>query len=281
MTTKSWILTLKQQGILTEGIKNGQQYYHLKTPCKIILTDVVTKQLKDKYDPKFEKGGILVATPTKIENETILTIQKILFLKNVSKKPASSYRPDNSELESALKQTLEATDNKTFPIRFHTHPTHSDNPPYEFFNYIYQSNTSEQDQIVSDTPYPVQNTNIDLLLPRSLILCSNEFANTMFIGFYNGLISPIEFGTYRQQELQKSIDEILDQISEWAKKDNNILILFGGAIVLAVLIIKFNRFAIPLILLLVAMMPTFVNLQYDKPKYYAQVTSGHVTIEIP
>ena len=280
MTTKNWILTLKQQGILTEGTKNGKQCFHLKTPCKIVLTDVATKQLKDNYDPKFEKGGILVATPTKIENVTILTIQKILFLKNVSYKPERSYQPNSSELKSALTQTLEATDNKTFPIRFHTHPTHSDNPLYELFNYIYQSNTSEQDQIVSDIAYPVANTNIDLLLPRSLVLC-NDKANTMFIGFYNGLIAPIEFKTHRQQELQQSMDKILDQISNWAKKDNNTWILVGGAIVLAFSIIRFNRFAIPLILLLVAMIPMSVNLQYDNPKYFAQVTSGHVTIEIP
>jgi len=81
--TTDWILKLKEEGSLTEGTKNGQEYLHLKTPCEVHLTKKAVKQLRDNYDPKLERGGVLVAKPEMIDGVTHLTIDRIIFLTNI------------------------------------------------------------------------------------------------------------------------------------------------------------------------------------------------------
>ena len=103
----------------------------------------------------------------------------------------------------------------------------------------------------------------------------------MFIGFYNGLIAPYEFDTHRRDQMSKAVNDIMDSFSEWAKKRNNIWWLIGGSVLFAILVIKYNKYTIPLIFLLIAMTPMFVNDQHGQPKYFAQLTKGQVIIEIP
>jgi len=279
MSAEEWILKLKQAGILSEGIKNGCQYLHLKTPCKIHLSHSVTKQLRDNYDSKNEKGGVFVALPEKIGNDTHLKISKVIFITNVSENPWNSYIADTIELQQALNDSLNDKHTKYLPLRFHTHPTHSDNPVNEIFNYIFQSNTSQQDQLVSDTPIPIDDINI--LMPRSIVLCSGKNTDKMFIGFYNGLIAPLEFDMHRKEQSQKALESILNGVVDWSKEGNNKWWIAGGGLMLALLIIRYNKFAIPLILLLVAMIPMFINDQHGQPKYFAQIRNGNVTIDIP
>jgi hypothetical protein len=66
------------------------------------------------------------------------------------------------------------------------------------FNYIFQCNTSEQDQLVSDTAVSVGD--LSVLMPRSLVLWNGKLSDKMFIGFYNGLIAPIEFEVHRHEQ---------------------------------------------------------------------------------
>jgi hypothetical protein len=279
MTTTDFIGQLKSERILIEGKKNDRDYLHLTTPCKVNISDTVTTELKSSYEPKKEKGGVLVAKPTKVGNETLLTVNKVIFLTNISKTPENSYLPDPQELQQALLETLSTSKEKTLPLRFHTHPTHSDNPVNEIFNYIFQSNSSDQDQLVSDTPISIGD--INLLLPRSIVLCNGKSADRMFIGFYNGLIAPLEFDTHRKEQSQKAIETIMNIVSEWTEEGNNKWWLVGGGLFLAILVIRYNRLAIPLILLLVTMIPMFINDQHGQPKYFAQVRTGKVSIDIP
>ena len=278
MNAIDWISKLKQDGVLVEGIKNNKEYLHLQTPCKVHLTDKAVNQLRDSYQADKEKGGILVAIPKRINNVTHLTIDNVVILSNISDNPQNSYRPDDKELNQALKDTYSGQVN-SLAIRFHTHPTHSDNPMNEILNYIYQCNTSEQDQLVSDTPVTIGEYSV--LMPRSLILCTGKMTERLFIGFYNGLIAPIEFETHRSEQAQKAMDNILSSVSEWAEEGNNKWWLIGGGLVLAFLIIRYNKFAIPFILMLVAMSPMFINDQHGQPKYFTQVTKGAVAIDFP
>ena len=279
MTATEWILKLKADGVLIEGTKNEKQYLHLQTPCKVHLTDKATNQLRDSYQADQEKGGVLVATPNRINGITHLTIDSAIFLTNVSDTPQNSYLPDSKELSEALKDTYSGQTENSLPIRFHTHPTHSDNPMNEMFNYIFQCNTSEQDQLVSDTPVSVGDLRV--LMPRSLVLCNGKLSDRMFIGFYNGLIAPIEFEAHRNEQTQKAMESIFENVSEWAKDESNKWWVIGGGITLAFLIIHYNKFAIPLILMLIQMSQLFINEQHGQPKYFAQITKGAVTIDLP
>lgn len=118
-------------------------------------------------------------------------------------------------------------------------------------------------------------------MPRCLVLSGDKIANKMFIGFYNGLIAPIEFDAHRKDLIRIARNSILNKISIWAKEGNNEWYLFGGGILLAILIIRYNKTAIPLILLLISMIPIFINSDQETTKYFAQVTTGEVTIELP
>jgi hypothetical protein len=279
MTAKEWISKLKVDGVLIEGTKNGRQYLHLQTPCKVHLTNSANNQLRDNYTADQEKGGILVAIPKRINGVTHLTIDRVIFLTNVADTPQKSYQPDNKDLNQALKDTYAGQTENSLPIHFHTHPTHSDNPMNELFNYINQSNTSEQDQLVSDTAVSIGDWSV--LMPRSLVLCSGKLSDRMFIGFYNGLIAPIEFESHRNEQTQKAMESIFKDVSEWAKEGDNKWWLVGGGIALALLIVNDNKSAIPLILMLIPMSQMFINDQHGQPKYFAQVTKGAVTIDLP
>jgi hypothetical protein len=279
MKATEWIIKLKVEEVLIEGTKNGNQYLHLQTPCKVHLTENATKQLRNSYQADQEKGGVLVAIPKRINGVTHLTIDRAIFLTNVSDTPKNRYRPDSKELKQALKDTYSGLTENSLSIRFHTHPTHSENAMNEIFNYIFQCNTSEQDQLVSDIPFSVGD--LSVLMPRSLVLCNSKISDRMFIGFYNGLIAPIEFESHRHEQTQKAMDTIFINVSEWAKEGSNKWWLVGGGITLAFLIIRYNKFAIPLILMLISMSQLFINDQYGQPKYFAHVTKGAITIDLP
>lgn len=279
MTAKEWLLKLKEDGVLIEGTKNDRQYLHLQTPCKVHFTDNATNELRDGYQSNQEKGGVLVAIPKRENGVTHLTIDRVTFLTNVSGTPQKSYEPDSKELNQALKDTLAGQTENSLPIHFQTHPIYSDNPMNELLNDIFHGNRSEQFELVSDTAVSIGGFNV--LMPRSLVLCSGELSDSMFIGFYNGLIAPIEFEVHQQEQTQKAMDSIFNNISEWAKEGNNKWWLVGGGIALALLIIRNNKYAIPLILMLIPMAQMFINDQQGQPKYFAHLTKGEVTIDLP
>jgi hypothetical protein len=279
MTTSEWILDLKKKEILTEGMKNLHNYLHLKTPCKIHINARVIQELRFNYETDQEKGGLLSLIPSKVGDEVHLEIDRIIFLKNISGHPENSYLPENIELDTALKSVLDEPVKKALPIRFHTHPSYSQNPINEIFNYLIQSNTSEKDQIVSDLPIRIGD--LDLLMPRCLILSGDKIVTKMFIGFYNGLIAPVEFDNHRKEVIQKARNTILDNVSAWTEEGNNKWFLYGGSILLIIGIIRYNKFAVPLILLLFSMIPFFINSEIENPKYFSQVSTGDVTINLP
>ncbi|MBN4049745.1 hypothetical protein JYT36_00795 [Bacteroidales bacterium AH-315-N07] len=276
MTNSQWIDQLYDDEILTNGELDRKEVFHLKTPCEIDLTEDASNKLRDNYEPGLEKGGVLVAYPQKKGNKTIFKINEIIYLKNDSNNPKHSYIPNSIELSNALKRAFKQ---HFLPIRFHTHPTEAENPIMEILNYLVQANTSEQDQIVSYTITRVGHK--ELLLPRSLMMGSCKTNLCRFIGFYNGLIAPIEFETHKSDTIKKAMDGILDKVDAWTKKGNSEWWVFGSGLVLAFLIIRYNKYAIPLMLLLAAMIPMLINDQHGHPTYFTQLTKGPVRIEIP
>jgi hypothetical protein len=276
MTPSEWLNSLCVSGILVPTTLKRQRVLHLQTPCQIHINENVSKALLDNYDPKCEKGGILAAYPEKRDGSTLLIVKEAIFLDNISRNPESSYLPTRCDLDMIFKR---AFDEQYLPISFHTHPTAHENSVAELLSYIWQSDTSKQDQLESYDAVKV--CDHPILFPRSLILVSGKSKNRMFIGFYGGLIAPIEFEKNKNEQMQKAMNIIVDSVSQWAKKGHNKWWLAGGGIVLAFLIIRHYKTAIPLILLLAAMAPMFLDVPYEKSRYYAQITGGQITIEIP
>ena len=136
MNARDWILKLKKDGVLVEDSKDGKLFLHLNTPCKIHLTENATKQLLDEYVPHVEKGGFLVAIPARKNGVTHLTIDTIMFLKNVADAPERSYLADRNDENEALRATYAGIPVNSLPLQFHTHPTRSDNTLFELFSYL-------------------------------------------------------------------------------------------------------------------------------------------------
>ena len=143
MNALEWVLKLKDEGILAESPRDGKAFLHLSTPCKIHLTAAATKHLQDEYVPHLEKGGYFVAIPERRDGVTHLTVDRIIFLPNVSESPERSYLPSSDEVLRVLKETYSGSEENALPISFHTHPTHSDNVLGEMFTYLHQSDTSQ------------------------------------------------------------------------------------------------------------------------------------------
>lgn len=254
------------------------KYLHLKSPCRIDISESVTKRMKEEYQPEVEKGGILVAELSKIGDVTHVVVNDVIYIKNASETPHRSYRFDGNEEKDAYNKTIFNKEKTTFPIRFHTHPNNSKNPITNLMQYALQSNTSKGDQLASK--FPIKIGEINLLMPRGVMVCS-EFQGRMFLGFYNGMIAPFEFKEHRQEQVQKTFDDVADKIVEWAEKDNNLWWLVGGGLLLIMVSIKYNKVAIPLLMLLFGMLPTFINNNSKETKYFSQLDSGPATIIIP
>lgn len=114
-----WLSKLKGEEILTNGQKNGNTYLHLQAPCNILLTENATNQIKTNYQPDLEKGGIMIANPKKENGFTVLTIDRLIFLKNIAGKPRSSYLPDQDELSEALNAAYFSKESNFLALRFH------------------------------------------------------------------------------------------------------------------------------------------------------------------
>ncbi len=117
-------------------------------------------------------------------------------------------------------------------------------------------------------------------MPRSIII-STKAINKTFIGFYNGLITSDEFELLKKEITTKKIDSFFKSIEKWSKKNDNKWYLSIIAILSLFLIIRYNKFAIPFIGMLLAMLPALINSEYSNPEYFAQFTNGNVTIKIP
>lgn len=276
MPPKDFLLRLQQENILTDNVKDGKPVLHLKRPVKIHLTKNAVKQLQDNYDPNKEKGGVMVAIPEKIQEGTLLTIDRIIFLTNVADTPEWKYRPHHVELKKALQETLFNDITQTLPIRFHTHPTNTENPVSEWTSYIAQSDTSDADKRASEVPIKVEY--IDILMPRSLVICSSL---KTFIGFYNGAIAPTEFEPYRNEKIKETTENICNGFSDWLKKDEKhiwISAIIAAAIIF--LFIRFPKVMFPLTGIIAVASVTSIN-SSGKAKYYAQVKGGSATVELP
>lgn len=264
--------------VLKYSTENGKKYLHLNSPCKIEISERITQKMKDEYEPKVEKGGVLVAELSKNDGKTLVEINDVIYIRNASEIPENSYMFDKNEEKITYKKTLYNKDKITFPIRFHTHPNNSESPIVQLMQYATQSNTSKQNQLASK--YPIKLDDINLLMPRGLMLCSG-YQNKMFIGLYNGMIAPFEFKEHREEQIQKAMDNFSEQIFEWVKQGNNKWLLVGGVITLILLSIKYNKVAIPLLMLLLFMLPTFINNNHKESNYFSQLSSGSTTILIP
>ncbi len=283
---ENFIPSLFKNGFLNEKKVDSKSVYHLSTPCRFSVKDVVVNSLKLNYIPDEEIGGVLWANPTLLKNERVYVIDKVSYVRNAiedvsrtdTRNKRNAYLPDSKQLNEAFDQIFECG---YLPIKFHTHPTSANNFMEQIMLQELQTETSKQDQKESENCHSVGDYR--LLMPRALIVGNGAIGNNIFIGLYNGSIAPVEFETSKKKVQQENFQIAADKIASISLTDEQKLAFAILALVAIIIIVRYSKNTLPLILGLAALLPgAMTNTSaVQTPNYFNKLSSGSAEIYIP
>lgn len=223
-----WISSLSKNGFFKSERVVGRTTYSLNTPLQIILKQEVVERIKKRYNPNYEIGGILLAEPTLIGDEKVLSINHVRFIENLSKNDRASplkYRAKGNQRSHIDKCLRGRKDNiRYIPIWFHSHPRQETNNISEYLITFFNMSTSEGDKKSATRMiiYEMQtekNYEVTFKFPSALVIVSKE--NYFFIGVYGGLIAPDDFRGYIQRLLNQTTKDLINWVdssdSFWGK----------------------------------------------------------------
>ena len=276
---------LIEEGFLTTTVIDNKEIIHLKSPCVVKVNKNVVKSLKEKYIPTEELGGILIAKPKVIGDEKVIEIVDVVYVRNaIEDKPqddnsnkSNAYLPDSKQLYDELNKLW---NNSYLPIDFHTHPTGGEEYFHSVIKQNFQTDTSKQDR--KESEFPLKIGDEKLLMPRALIV-GNDISTDIFIGFYNGFISPIGFEESKKQIASENIEKVVDNISAVTLTDMQKIGLGIGALILLFTIIKYPKYSLPVIGALgIVASSQLTNTQFiENPEYFNKLSFGDAIIYIP
>lgn len=266
---------IHQIELLPEEEKRSAVYV-LRTPVIVQTTAKVIEKLKSKYNPKYEIGGILLAEPVFIDGEKTLQIEKVRFLKNVSKKPQSSYL-GKDEIVVMHKGLMGTKGGKRyFPIPFHSHPKHEEDKLY-FIRDFLQLSTSEADKKSASKVLRYDTIGITLIFPSALIYVIDD---GLFLGFYGGKIATDDLREYMRRLVGKSVQEIIAAVIEWADTGWKKAIAIAGGVLgaFSFAVLASNPQVLQAVINEIAVSHTSPD---EIPTYFALTKAGDARISIP
>ncbi len=276
----------KNAGYLETKIVDGNEIFHLSTPCRFRVTENIVSKLKIKYKADEEIGGVLWARPTSKDGEIIHIIDKVSFIRNaIEDKPrnddrnkSNAYYPDGQMLNQSLNEVFSQG---YLPVKFHSHPVKGTNFLHSLAYSNIKTETSTQDKLASSFHQTVGN--IQLVMPRALIVGNDVVSRDIFIGVYNGFIAPTEFKNSKNKIQQENLQKIADLVSSINLTDGEELGLAIGAILLLAVIVKYPQNSLPVILGLCAILPLLLTNTHNinNPDYFNMMSSGSADIFIP
>lgn len=283
---KQKLITYKKTGYLDTKIVDGNELFHLATPCRFRINENIVAYLKDNYKIDEEIGGVLWAKPTTKDGEIIHLIDKVSFIRNaIEDTPRSdgnnrtnAYLPDFKQLNEELATIFE---NDYLPIRFHTHPTKGKEYVQTILNQNYQTETSNQDKIASNNTFEFNGQK--LLMPRCLIVDNTIASSDIFIGVYGGFIAPFSFKESKKQVIDKNINKAAELFSNMDLSTSDKIGLGIGAALVLFSIIKYPKYSLPVIGCLALTAPNLLTntKNIDKPAYFNKLSFGKADIYIP
>lgn len=273
---QSWFARKNISSIIETSEIDGNVYHHLQTPVQFLFSKNIIDTLKTEYDAKFEKGGFFLGKPQKTENGVIILIDQVEFIQNAHSEPESKYRYESESFSQKIKLAFE---NGVFPLMFHTHPTASENIVGEQYKFLQQLNTSIQDQTASSYSYTIENKK--LILPCVLVVGNGSNINSIFIGFYNGLIAPKIFSEHKEEIMQETTNVLIESSKKvWEKDENKALILIG-VLLLILMIAKYPKTSVFIAIGLAALAPTMAISNQERNLYFGITHGNELLIEIP
>ena len=273
-------------GFLKKTRENGEDIFHLTTPCRFKIDESVVGSLKANYLTDQEIGGVLWAKPNFAGSERSYIISKVSYIRNAIEdipridhfNKSNAYLPDKIELNTEIEQVILRG---ILPIKFHSHPIKGSGFIETLLNPNFTTETSDKDIFESSFLYSFGNEK--LLMPRCLIVGNDLSCRDIFIGIYNGFVAPESFFESKKKVQEENLRKISDHISTINLTDGAKEGLAVGAVLLLYAIAKYPKYSLPVVLGLTAMIPQLLtNTQYlSDPHYFNKLSSGCADIFIP
>lgn len=280
------LIEYKNAGFLDTKTVEGNELFHLATPCRFRITENIVTNLKNSYKSDEEIGGVLWAKPTTKDGEIIHIIDKVSYIRNAiednpradDRNKSSAYLPDFKELNQTLNDLFLQG---YLPVKFHTHPVKGTNFLHSLTYPNLMTETSEQDKRESSLPHLIGNKK--LLMPRGLIVGNDISSSDIFIGVYNGFIAPTEFENSKKKIQQENFNKTADLVSTINLTDGQKVGLAIGAALLLFVIVKYPKYSLPVIIGLGASLPLLMTNTHniDNPNYFNKLSFGSADIFIP
>lgn len=280
------VLAYHKAGLLDSKKTEGNDLLILTTPSKFIFTEDVVSTLKNKYKADEELGGILWVKPKREADQINYTVDQVSFVRNAiedtprndKRNKTDAYLPDSTESKAVLTQILSGG---YLPMKFHTHPVKGEYFLQEISYAYLQTETSDQDKF--ESAFPLQIGRSDLLMPRCLIVGNDSFNTDLFIGVYNGFISPNGFGESKKNIEQENIQRAVRIASSMKLTENQKIGIGLGAALLIFVAVKYPKYSVPVIIGLAARLPLMLSStdQIKNPPYYNRLAKGQAELFIP
>lgn len=280
------ITDLQTKRFLETKTVNGEEIFHLTTPCRFRIEEKIVGSLKENYLSDEEIGGVLWAKPTRKNEEIIYLIDKVSYIRNAiednprtdHRNKSNAYLPDSKQLHQELHNIFTQG---YLPLKFHTHPVKGSSFLHKLTYPNLVTETSEQDKFESSLPHIVGTKK--LLMPRGLIVGNDIASHDIFIGLYNGFVAPAEFEHSKKKVQEANFQKTADFVSTINLTDERKVGLTIGAALLLFVIIKYPKYSMPVILGLAATLPLLMTStqNLDNPNYFNKLAYGSADIFIP
>ncbi len=273
------IKKLENANILQVSEINGAKYHHLTTPTTIEINENCLKQLSKAYDSKNEIGGFLIAKVCKKENSSYLIFESFHDIPNKSDTPWKSYSPCKTDGKNEYTNVIEEyLKHGYIPFRIHSHPTYKEDFVKENMEFLYQLNTSERDQVTSLTHKNIDD--IKLRLP-DVLMVGRETLDSLFIGFYGGLICPPDFTEQKRSLQNKATEKFFDSISKITETRQGKI--FAGLSILGILYfaIKHPKTTLLFGLAGAITIPAFIYEQKEGSIYFGITSNNKFILNFP
>jgi hypothetical protein len=256
---------------------DDRESFRLNCPNNIYFPDFIIKALKEKFDHRIEKGGLILFNYSLLNNTITFSAKNVVFIKNISKTPNHQYAPDKKELKTAYD---DAFSKNLLPLAFHTHPTvykDSDNIINEGMHYLQQLNTS-----IEDKGYTLRENykykGVNLRLPDILVV---ENANAVFVGIYGGLIAPMCFTEQKDKATMTGMENVFSGLTKWANTPERKAVVLFCSFALVVLGIKYYKVSIPVLITAGAVIPPILYSNQKRCDFFGVSYGLELNIYIP
>lgn len=271
-----------KNGFLEFENREKKNFLRLSEPVDVIITESCVEELKNSYNSKLETGGVLLGKP-KIGSDSnrVLVFDHYKDIPNKSATPHRSYSPFRTQADySNYQETVcETIRSGCLPFRLHSHPTYGANFHQERARFLKQLDTSPRDQVTTLLMHNLKDMSIKL--PDILLVGNGSNKNSIFIGFYGGGMCPPNFEKQKRLILEKSMNNFMNDVNDWANTSEKQLLLGIGGAALLFLSVSNPKIAVSALAAGAVTIPSIIYEFQDSPNYFGVTSSKELKISIP